>query len=346
MMLSSVLIRRRAAGGAAALAVLAAVVTGVTPGGSSAALGAGLRAADDGAKITDEKWVDESTVDLTVQTPAVGTSEMIRVLLPKGWSRTAQRTWPVVYAYQGGNDDYLSWVKGSQVAQLAAKWDVIVVMPSGGKNGGFADWWNYGKGGTPKWETFHTNEVLQLLERNYRVGTERAALGVSSGGQGAMLYAARHQGMFRYAVSFSGMLHLTKPGIPGTLMMQGLPFGFDPFRVWGIPGWDEANWKAHDPYEVAAKLRGVGLYVSSGTTGQAGPLDDPFEPPFVHNILGSMGEMMVGGTSVDFVKRLQQLGIPATTNLYKDGLHNWKYWRVELDKAWPLMMNALGAEKV
>ncbi|MFG2003133.1 alpha/beta hydrolase [Spirillospora sp. NPDC048911] len=340
--------------------VLAAGMSGVAPNpaGASAAGASAASAspgaapvaarvpADSGAKIVSEKWVNASTVDLTVRTPAIGTAEMIRVLVPKGWSRRAKRTWPVVYAYQGGNDDYLSWVKGSQLAKLAARWDVLVVMPSGGKNGGSANWWNYGKGGTPKWETFHTTEVLQLLERNYRAGVRRAALGVSSGGQGAVAYAARHPGMFKYAVSFSGILHLTKPGIPPILMIQGIPFGFDPFRVWGVPGVDEKNWKAHDPYELAGRLRGTGLYISSGTTGLPGPYDKPLETPIRQNVLGALGEFLVGATTVDFVARLKQLGIPATTHIYGNGWHNWKYWQPELDRAWPLMMRALGAKRV
>ncbi|WP_019632754.1 alpha/beta hydrolase [Actinomadura atramentaria] len=333
---------RSITGGALALLVTA----GALPGTSRSADAEQPLPADDGARITAETRVDDSTVDLTVATPAIGDSEMIRVLLPKGWSRTAARTWPVVYAYQGGNDDYTSWVKGSQIADLAAQWGVIVVMPSGGKNGGFTDWWNYGKGGTPKWETFHTQEVLQLLERNYRASTTRAALGVSSGGQGAIAYAARHPGMFRYAASFSGLLHISDPAVEWTLMLQGLSFGFDPYSVWGIPIWDDANWKAHDPYELAGKLRGTGLYISAGTTGMPGPYDDPANSPIDANFYGATGELIVGHTSQDFVNRLKQLGIPATVHLYGDGWHNWNYWRPELATAWPLMMKALGAAKV
>ncbi|WP_160822163.1 alpha/beta hydrolase-fold protein [Actinomadura sp. J1-007] len=128
-------------------------------------------------------------------------------------------------------------------------------------------------------------------------------------------------------------------------MVQGLAFGFDPFQVWGIPYWDDKNWKAHDPYELAAGLRGTGLYISSGTTGLPGPYDDPLHKPIDQSILGATGEFIVGSTNRDFVARLKELGIPATTHIYGNGWHNWNYWRPELDKAWPLMMKALGASK-
>ena len=48
-------------------------------------------------------------------------------------------------------------------------------MPEGA-NGSYTDWYNYGKGGVPKWETFHTKEVIQLMERNYHAGTARAVM--------------------------------------------------------------------------------------------------------------------------------------------------------------------------
>ncbi|MGI8334953.1 alpha/beta hydrolase [Actinomadura scrupuli] len=303
--------------------------------------------ASDGAEIVAEQWIDASTVDVTIGTPSLEKPEKMRLLLPRSWSRDAARTWPVVYAYQGGNDDYLSWIKGSQLATLARGWDVIVALPEGGKDGGYTDWFNYGKGGTPKWETFHTSEVIQLVERNYHGGTRRAALGVSSGGQGAIGYAGRHPGMYRYAVSLSGLLHLTKPRIPSVLMLQGFVFDFDPYRVWGIPGWDDRNWKAHDPYELAPKLRGTGLYISAGTTGLPGPYDPNPDggDPVQEALAGGTGELLAGQTTADFVARIKQLGIPATVHLYEKGWHNWRYWRPELDQAWPLMMASLGARK-
>ncbi|WP_433334485.1 alpha/beta hydrolase [Spirillospora sp. CA-294931] len=327
------------------LAAIAGVVLAAALAGGPAAATTAPVPADDGARITEEKWVDPSTLDLTVDGPALGKPQKVRVLVPKGWSPTADRTWPVVYAYHGGNADYVSWTRQTDIEQIAARWDVMVVMPEGGKNGSYTDWWNDGAGGTPKWETFHIDEVVQLLERNYRAGTGRAALGISSGGQGAVTYAARRPGMFRYAVSLSGILHLTKPGLPSLLMLQGMGFDSDPAKIWGRPGRDDWNWAVHDPYLLAHRLRGTGLYISSGTTGWPGPLDDPVNRPWDENFYGATGEFIVGSTVTGFVEHLKRLGIPATTNIYGNGWHNWNYWRPELAKSWPLMMAALGANR-
>jgi S-formylglutathione hydrolase FrmB len=306
---------------------------------ASAPAGASVPA-DDGAAVTGEEQLDERTYDLTVSSPALGRSVKVRVLVPHGWSRDAARTWPVVYAYHGGRDSYVSWTRSTDIEEASARYDVMVVMPECA-DGAFTDWWNYGRGGTPKWETFHTQEVLQLMERNYRAGTARAAMGISSGATGATTYAARHPGMFRYAAASSGVQHMTRPGVPTTVLFTQAFFTDtdDPLRVWGIPGIDDANWRAHDPYELAANLRGTGLYVSSGTTGLPGEYDDPAPG---QRFLVQPQEVVAGVTTVDLVGRLRTLGIPVTAHIYADGWHDWATWQPEMHRYWPLMMDALG----
>src|SRR5688500_4568259 len=110
--------------------------------------------ADDGAVVVGERWLDARTVDLTVSSPAVGGHVPVRVLTPPGWSPTASRTWPVLYLLQGVGDDYTSWTRETDVEELSASSDVLVVMPDAGRAGWYTDWWNGGRGGTPKWETF------------------------------------------------------------------------------------------------------------------------------------------------------------------------------------------------
>ncbi|WP_254716654.1 hypothetical protein [Actinomadura sp. WMMB 499] len=44
-----------------------------------------------------------------------------------------------------------------------------------------------------------------------------------------------------------------------------------------------------------------------------------------------------------FVARLDALGIPVTSHIYGDGWHAWPEWIPELERAWPLMMDALDA---
>lgn len=288
-----------------------------------------------------ERWLGPRTVDLTWHSPNIGEEVVARVLLPRGWSRDAGRTWPVVYAYQGGRDDYTSWTRETDIEELAEPWDVIVVTPTGGGNGSYTDWWNDGRGGTPRWETFHTAELPRLMRR-YHAGSRRAAVGISSGGHGAMSYAARHPGLFRYAASFSGPTHPTMGGAPAILLTVNLlGFGPEAFRIFGLPGRDAANWRAHDPYVQAASLRGTGLYVASGTTG----LNGPYTPEGAQWRPTQISEVLLGRMNRAFVDRLRALGIPVTAHIYGDGWHAWPEWVPELHAAWPLMMRAVSASR-
>ncbi|MQY08974.1 alpha/beta hydrolase [Actinomadura macrotermitis] len=306
-------------------------------GGAAQAAGPGLKA-DDGAQITATTRVAGNEVDLTISSPALGKSVKTRVLLPASWQAGGSATYPVLYAFHGGQDDYTSWTRNTDIEAWAAKYNAIVVMPEAA-NGSYADWYNYGKGGTPKWETFHTSEVRQLIERNYRAGGARAAIGNSSGAQGALSYAARHPGLFRYVASLSGILSMRSPGIPAMLMFTNAGNGQDPYAIWGIPRFDDANWAAHDPAALADKLRGTGVFFSAGTTGRPGP-GDPDVAPWD---IGLLSEIAIGQNNKDFQKRLDELKVPYTAHIYGDGRHNWPAWRREATFIWPTLMRSIGA---
>ncbi|TDB86407.1 esterase family protein [Actinomadura sp. KC216] len=315
------------------------------PGGRGTRVGApgGARPgtyakAADGAAISSVKKSGVRQFDVTIASPALGAKVKTRVLVPKGWSAGASRSWPVVYAYHGGNNDFGSWTRDSDIEKTAGAYDVMVVMPEGGSRGSYTNWWNDGKGGIPAWETFHIDEVIPLMERNFHAGSMRAAIGLSSGGQGAITYAERHPGLFRYAASYSGPLNITAPGMPTILTSMNREAGT---AIWGDPITARANWRAHDAAAMVDRLKGTGVYVSSGN-GQPGPFDDPDTVPW-H--AGRIGEQLAGVMTANFVEAARRAGVPVTANLYGPGMHNWKYWRRELDRSWPALAAAIGARR-
>jgi S-formylglutathione hydrolase FrmB len=290
------------------------------------------RAADDGARVLGERRIDVRTLDLTVSSPAIGGNVPVRILTPPGWSPTATRTWPVLYLLQGVGDDYTSWTRETDVEELSASSDVIIVMPDGGRAGWYTDWWNGGLGGSPKWETFHTVELPQLVERNYRANAVRAIGGLSASGTGAFGYAAKHPGMFRAAASYSGLLSTQFAGVPQFIYTTVLREGLDPYGPWGREALFPLIWARHNPKALAANLRGTSLYLSYGN-GFRGALDTDWAVDAF--------EVIVGVTAPDFVNRLRALGIPVTVNAYGGGTHTWKYWQRELRASWPMLMAAL-----
>ena len=314
------------------LLVLAVVVLGVVGcgGGSSRLPATGSAERGSGLQVVATTVVSARMRDLTVASPALGATAMVRLLLPEHYATQPGRRWPVLYLLHGCCDTYLSWTRSTDVEQLTARSDVLVVMPDGGPAGFYSDWLV-----GPHWETFHLLELPGILRRDYRASTVMAIAGASMGGLGALDYAARHGGMFRAAASFSGIVdtRLTpreSQAYVGLVRAQGQ----DPSGLWGDPRDHAAVWAAHNPYDLAPDLRGVPLYLAVGT-GKPGPLDPAGAAP-------STIESALAAENQAFAARLHALNIPANYDFYGPGTHNWPYWQRDLHRTWPLLQNALG----
>jgi S-formylglutathione hydrolase FrmB len=148
------------------------------------------------------------------------------------------------------------------------------------------------------------------------------------GGYGAMEYASRQPGMFLAAASFSGVLD----------PLGGQATFPKPNYLWGDPVAQADVWKAHDPTDNAAALKGTALYVAYGN-GQIGPLDNGVPSPYDPD--GSI-EREVATESAAFVHQLGALHIPVTVDAYGNGTHNWPYFQRGLHRSLPFLLKALG----
>jgi alpha-glucoside transport system permease protein len=323
------------AGTAVALALLTVGIAGCTSSQAPQAVGP----PDRPARVVATQTVGPRVRDLTIDSPALGRSAKVRLLLPRRFQAQPNRRWPVLWLLHGCCDTYQSWTRSTDVEELAGLAEVLVVMPEAGQVGFYSDWYERGQGGPSRWETFHLTELRQLLERDWRAGNRRVVAGLSMGGLGAMAYAARHPGMFRAAASYSGLLHTRYQGdpLPGPRMIQDLLRNFDedPDALWGDPRRHGDLWAAHNPYDLAPRLREVGLFVSVGN-GQPGPLDGPATNGQLQQI-----EQALYPQNLAFVERLRQLGIPVRFDNYGPGIHNWPYWQRELHRSLPMLLGAL-----
>jgi len=269
-------------------------------------------------------------LDLTVTSPAVGRKVGVRLLLPAGFTDLTHRRWPVLYLLHGCCDSYVSWSRSSDIERLTAHSAILVAMPEGASVGFYSNWQR-----GPAWETFHLVELRQLLERAYHAADRRAIAGLSMGGLGALGYAARHPGMFGAAASFSGLLDTrAHRGADSRGLLDLIAsHGEDALALWGDPVRQADRWAAHNPYDLAGRLRGTRLFVSSGT-GDPGPLDAP-------GTRVDATERFVDAETVAFVGRLRRLHVRATVDLYGPGTHTWPYWQRELHRSWPLLARAL-----
>jgi S-formylglutathione hydrolase FrmB len=302
----------------------------------------------DGAGVVGERRIRRRVLDLAVRSPLLEDAAHVRLLLPRGWSRDASRTWPVLWLLHGFpygagavRSGHTAWTDHTDIEELTEDAGVIVVMPDGGPCGNYTDWWNRGGGGAPKWETFHLSELRQILESGYRAGPARAIAGNAMGGLGALAYAARHRGMFRAAASFSGPVHTLYRDPSGLdvadLVELGVAIGapsLDWTDVWGDPDEQRVVWRQHNPYDLAGRLAGVRVHVSAGD-GAPGPYDagSPGDAGPGTDVL----EALAGTVSREFAGKLGKLGIPVTTHFYQ-GTHTWPYWRRELRAALPALL--------
>jgi S-formylglutathione hydrolase FrmB len=286
-----------------------------------------------GAWVVSRQQLDDRLVELTVHSSSIGRDVGVRLLLPPDYRRSPARKWPTLYLLHGccdGDTGYRSWTDNTDVEDLSARTNVLIVMPEAGPAGFYSDW----RAG-PRWETFHLTELRRIVEREYRSGPRRAVAGLSMGGFGALSYAARNPGFFLAAASYSGVVHPTYQGPRSTDLVLGIvaSTGADPLALWGDPVADAAVWAAHNPYDLARRLRGMRVYVSSGN-GQPGPLDPPGAGP-------DGLEQLLGEQSVAVADRLRTLGVSVRTDFYGPGRHAWPYWERALHRSFPMLVGAI-----
>ena len=205
---------------------------------------------------------DARVETLHFDTPALAAPGAdVNVLLPSGYDEQPDRHWPVVYLLHGGSEDHRYWVERGQAVELMGDRGWIVVMPDGGSNGFYTNWWNGGAGGPPRWEDFHIGELVPAIDAAYRTRPEResrAIAGVSMGGFGALSYGARHPDLFGAVASISGMADIREPG--ETMITAGLASG-----AFGSPFTNSIQWQGHNPVDLASNLRDSAIELSVGT---------------------------------------------------------------------------------
>ena len=299
----------------------------------SVLVGVPAAASTDSASVVRVQQLSERLLELTVRSDAVGRDVGVRLLLPPDWKRQTHRTWPTLYLLHGccdGNTGYRSWTDKTDIEAFTARTNVLVVMPEGGAAGFYSDWLT-----GPAWETFHLTELRRLLERRYRSGHDRVVAGLSMGGFGALSYAARHPGFFKAAASYSGLIHTTFQGKTGTDVIARIvrQAGGDPLALWGDPETQASTWAAHNPYDLAGRLRGIPVYLSTGN-GEPGPLDPP-------GTGFDISEQFLGLQAAAVTERLRAKHVRVRTDFYGPGTHTWPYWERALHRSFPLLLAAL-----
>ncbi len=218
-------------------------------------VGVGTASADPYSRFTED-WV-----------PAPGGVGQIKVRI---WFANNGSN-KAVYLLDGlrATDDVSGWEHETNAAWLADN-GINVVMPVGGQSSFYADWYappsNFNRQPyTYKWESFLTQNLPDHLTRYGISRNSNAVVGLSMGGNAALILAAYHRDQFTFAGSLSGYLNLSAPGMREAVRVAMLDAGgYNSDAMWGGPPWNKA-WLRHDPFVAAPNMRGLPMWVSASS---------------------------------------------------------------------------------
>ena len=289
-----------------------------------------------GIHVESVTQVDARQYSVKVSTAALGRAVDVRVLVPSDYATTTDRL-PVLYLFHGTSGRASDWVKAGEAEPATDGLPLIVVMPDAGFDGNGGGWFTNWvdtttKLGPSQWETFHVDQLIPWIDANLRTRSTRdgrAVAGLSQGGFGSTTYAARHPDLFASVASFSGAPDIDYNPVTAagaTAIIEATAVGLDgvePEAMFGSRATKEINWQGHDPADLVDNLRGVDVWLYTAT-GANGPYDPGPNP-------GASGiELATHGSTISFVQRAQQEGVPVHLEDYMYGTHTWPYWARDL----------------
>lgn len=250
----------------------------------------------------------------------VGKTLPYNVILPADYRLSATR-YPVIYLLHGWAGHYSDWVTRTNVADYAAQYRMIVVMPEG--NDG---WYTDGVGASDKYESYILQELIPDVQRRYRTIESRYGRGIaglSMGGYGALKFGLKSPGTFAFAGSLSGALAATTWTEDDLKSFKGINNSL----VAAFGPRDSAPRKANDIFELA---RGM-------SASRAAAL------PYFYFDCGT--EDFFLAVNEQFAALLTEKKVPHEFRELP-GVHGWQYWDQQVKELLKIAAEKLKAGKV
>jgi S-formylglutathione hydrolase FrmB len=304
--------------------------------------------APDGAKIVSAKLIaDNRTIVLEVYSTAMARRIVVGVQRPADPSVPR----PALYLLNGagGGIDTDTWAHMTSVLKFLGTKNVNVVEPLGGAFSYYADWREKDPFlGINKWNTFLTKELPPLIDGALGTSRVNAIAGMSMSGTSVLALAETAPTLYRSVAAYSGCAQIADPvGYRMVNLTTELWGGGNTKNMYGPA--DDPMWAANDPYIHADRLRGINLFLSSGSglPGQYDVLNGPYDQPGVKGmatqiLLGGVIEAGVNYCTHNMMARLDALDIPATYDFPATGTHSWGYWQDAMHQSWPVLAKGLG----
>lgn len=143
------------------------------------------------------------------QSKLVNTTLPYNIILPNDYETSKTTRYPVLYLLHGLTGHYNDWIQRTNIADYAAGYRIIVVMPEG-NDGWYTD---SAVVATDKYETYILQELIPDVQQRYRTIEARygrAIAGLSMGGYGAIKFGLKSPSTFVFAASMSGAFSATR----------------------------------------------------------------------------------------------------------------------------------------
>jgi putative tributyrin esterase len=131
------------------------------------------------------------------------------VILPPDYDGSATTRYPVLYLLHGLTGHYSDWVARTNVADYAAEYRLIVIMPEGNDS-----WYTDSASvATDKYESYILKELIPDVDQHFRTIEARygrSIAGLSMGGYGAIKFGLKSPETFVFAASMSGAFGVTR----------------------------------------------------------------------------------------------------------------------------------------
>ncbi|HWC33301.1 MAG TPA: alpha/beta hydrolase family protein [Mycobacteriales bacterium] len=294
--------------------------------------------------------------DITLRSPALDGQVHVYVLLPPHYA-ASHRRYHVLYLLHGSGGSAADWTTNGaerlidRAAPGAHLPPMITVMPDGGVEGFYTDWYGTdidqpAEQVAPGWATFDLHELVPFVDRHYRTRAGRAGraiAGLSMGGFGATSLAARAPGTFAAVGSFSGADDIDDyyPIQNGVLAGTSPAFTDEApdLCIWGDPTTHRIGWEAADPTYLAADLSHHRLFIATGN-GRPGKFDSTAPQYAAETAAAGAVEQGIHQMNQDFVRALDAARVPHIDDFYGNGTHSWPYWRRDLTRFIPILARA------
>jgi len=237
--------------------------------------------------------------DITFHSTALDRDRPYRVILPA--AIPAGKKLPVLYLLHGGGGNFHDWSNYSDVARFAER-GFILVMPEGESS----YYTNAADRPQDRYEDYIATDLIADVEKQFPAASgraNRAIMGVSMGGFGAVNLALKHPDLFSFAA-----------GISSALDVPSRPFSIKRIQQYRQHAAIFGRWKsehrgANDPFILARSV-------------------DPARTPYFYLTCGDQEGLLPANHQ--FASLLKARRIAGEFHGGPGG-HDWNQWNARLD---------------